>query len=148
VRTLFLVMTRLAPLAALALTGAGCAGAASKSAGVPVGGKVTHNGKPVANATVTFYREAGEEVASATTDPDGAFKLPAGADGVPPGSYKVTVTAGESEDEGDGEEGGGKRRARLPPECASSEETPLTAQVAVAGPNEFAFELSARGPGR
>jgi hypothetical protein len=148
VRTLFLTAIRVAALAPLALIGAGCAGAASKSAGVAVGGKVTHDGKPVANATVTFYREAGEEVASATTDPNGVFKLPAGADGVPPGSYKATVTAGESEGEGD--EAAGKRQgaARLPAQYASSEETPLTAQVTGAGPNEFHFELSARGQGR
>lgn len=57
----------------------------------PVEGVVTLDGDPLEGATVTFTREGA--TASGLTSASGKFKLlTAGQEGVPEGTYKVTVT--------------------------------------------------------
>ncbi|MDR1382902.1 MAG: DUF4198 domain-containing protein [Planctomycetaceae bacterium] len=61
---------------------------------VPVEGIVFYDGKPVAEANVTFYPENQENrTAVALTDANGKFKLTTleANDGAFPGAYKVTV---------------------------------------------------------
>jgi hypothetical protein len=61
----------------------------------PVQGKVTVVGTPIGNASVFFYPcdPAQPRVATATTAPDGTFRLTtlAAGDGAPEGDYDVTV---------------------------------------------------------
>jgi Carboxypeptidase regulatory-like domain len=72
----------------LALALAGCAGGP-----VPVEGKVTMNGKPVAGATVVFIPERGGPEAGAQTDNEGNFQLTGTkTEGITPGEYRVTVS--------------------------------------------------------
>lgn len=67
----------------------------NNSGTLPVTGKVTKDGQPVAGALVTFQPQSAEgKPASGTTDDSGAYKLTTfvNGDGALPGSYKVTVT--------------------------------------------------------
>lgn len=75
-------------LAALSI--AGCGGKKDEGSGRPVTGKVTYNGSPVADATVTFVGPANS--AFGRTDAEGKFNLRTtiGAN-VPPGEYQVTI---------------------------------------------------------
>lgn len=60
---------------------------------VPVSGRVTFKGQPLADATVMFHGESVKGTAHAVTDDNGEFTLTSREDddGVLPGSYKVTV---------------------------------------------------------
>lgn len=63
----------------------------------PVHGRVTFNGKPVAEAMVVFHRQAGvsddRQKPIAVTDPNGTFALTTDrpGDGAAPGKYAITV---------------------------------------------------------
>jgi hypothetical protein len=73
---------------------AGC-GSGGASGALPVSGKVTKGGQPVAGAAVTFQPTASDgKAASGTTDDTGTYKLTTlvNGDGALPGSYKVTIT--------------------------------------------------------
>ncbi len=88
-------------LCALAALGfvAGCGGPASSGAKlVPVSGKVTYKGKPLAKGRVSLMPLKPGNTASGDIV-DGAFKLSTYQrdDGAPPGQYKVSVTAWEKE---------------------------------------------------
>jgi hypothetical protein len=79
-------------LTAVALA-AGCGGGAVPT--IPVNGVVTMDGKPLDNAAVTFYAEAGGIGGSARTGSDGKFVVTGGtgkSQGLAPGKYKVTVS--------------------------------------------------------
>ncbi|MBX3398447.1 MAG: carboxypeptidase regulatory-like domain-containing protein [Gemmataceae bacterium] len=59
---------------------------------VPVSGKVTLDGAPVAGAQVTFVTESGDKAFSGGTNEAGDFEITSGPHkGVPAGNYKVTV---------------------------------------------------------
>ena len=60
---------------------------------VPVSGTVTHQGKPVIGATVSFHGQGAPRVASGVTDDSGKFTLTTynPNDGAIPGSHTVTV---------------------------------------------------------
>ncbi len=59
---------------------------------VPVSGKVTLDGAPVAGAMVTFVTESGDKAFSGGTNDSGDFEISSGPHkGVPAGNYKVTV---------------------------------------------------------
>jgi len=74
----------------LALALAGCGGP------VPVEGKVTMNGKPLAGATVVFIPVNGGPEAGAQTDEEGNFHLTGTkTEGISPGEYRVTVSKKE-----------------------------------------------------
>ncbi len=73
----------------------GCSGAPDdRPAVVPVTGKITYKGKPVAEAFVTFSSEKSPRPANGTTDSDGRFSLTTFStdDGAIPGEYQVLVT--------------------------------------------------------
>jgi hypothetical protein len=62
---------------------------------VPVTGKVTKGGQPIAGADITFIPTAKEgKPAAGTTDASGVYTLTTSVhgDGALPGSYKVTIT--------------------------------------------------------
>jgi len=70
---------------------AGCGGPNAAK----VAGRVTLDGQPLANATVTFHPvgKAGA-IAYGTTDADGRYELATGSDaGLTPGEYNATVLA-------------------------------------------------------
>jgi hypothetical protein len=72
---------------------AGCGPGSSGT--IPVSGKITKGGQPLAGALVTFQPNAADgKAASGTTDSAGVYKLTTlvNGDGALPGSYKVTVT--------------------------------------------------------
>ena len=85
------------PAAGLALLLAVAAGCGGKYTPVPVSGVVTHNGKAVEGATVTFYAVGDAKdgrPAYGTTDKEGAFRLSTLGkdDGALPRRYKAVVT--------------------------------------------------------
>ncbi|VTU01606.1 Uncharacterized protein OS=Planctomyces maris DSM 8797 GN=PM8797T_06637 PE=4 SV=1 [Gemmataceae bacterium] len=74
---------------------AGCGGGGPER--VPVEGKLTACGTPLAGASVQFLPDEGTkgEGGLGSSDPGGAFRLTGsrdGADGVPPGKYRVRVS--------------------------------------------------------
>jgi len=78
----------------------GCGDADSAVALVPVKGTVTLNGKPMANALVSFVPEPGNKNGTAggdTTGPEGNYMARyRGRSGLAPGKYKVTIAPGVS----------------------------------------------------
>ena len=87
---------RLAVLAAVLVAAGGCG--KSEKAAQPVEGKVLFKGRPTPRAVVMFHPEDGEADPAmpwplGTVDEQGRFRLTThtGGDGVPPGSYRVTV---------------------------------------------------------
>ena len=129
-------------LLAVLLATAGCGGG---SGPVPVRGVVKLDGKPVANAAVTFVaQDPGGRDAHGSTDANGAFELSTHKpnDGALPGKYKVVITP-------PGEEGGstpfddpGKPAAaakpkpagpRIPQKYTLAGQTPLTQDVPPTG---------------
>ena len=83
-----------APLVLVAL--AGCGDEDERVRLVPVSGTITLNGKPMADATVTFLPDKANKDSTPgadTTGPDGNYKLRfKSRSGVAPGKYKVSVT--------------------------------------------------------
>src|SRR5437870_5226740 len=76
----------------LLVLGLGCGSSAAKL--VPTDGVITLDGTPIAGVMITLHPEAGEgPSATALSGEDGVFQLQthAAADGVLPGSYKVTA---------------------------------------------------------
>jgi hypothetical protein len=89
-------------LALLGLTGCG----SDPDAAVPlvsVRGVITHNGKPMANAMVSFVPDPANQAGTAggdTTGPEGNYLARyRNRSGLAPGKYKVTVVAGPESDE-------------------------------------------------
>jgi len=71
---------------------------------VPVTGTITLDGKPMANAQISFIPEATNAASTAggdTTGPDGNYLAQyRGRNGLSPGKYRVTVVPGLAEEEG------------------------------------------------
>ncbi len=154
-RGLFLLL----PLVAVVLVGCG---GSSLTPPVPVSGKVTLDGKPVADAHVTFLGAKGARSASGKTASDGTFKLTTvnTDDGAPPGEYVVTIAKIESgatetnvEDGVYGDDYGRMMDAsasgtlnklmknELPDKYASAEQSGLKRTVVKGEPNDFQFDL-------
>lgn len=97
-------MTRIRWAASLAIFGIiGCSSDPDSAINlVPVKGTITLDGKPMANAMVSFIPEAGDGPSTAggdTTGPDGNYMAQyRNRTGLAPGKYKVTVVPGLSED--------------------------------------------------
>jgi hypothetical protein len=71
----------------------GCGGAPPGPTLYPVKGKVTLEGSPLPNATVTFQPESGP-IASGVTDVNGEFTLKTGAaEGAVAGTHRIAVVA-------------------------------------------------------
>ena len=151
--------------------GVGCSQGEFHHPVYPAGGTVTRGGEPVVDALVSFHpvdpatvaipegRE-GPPVAfpTAHTGDQGQFSLSTylAGDGVPAGTYKVTVSflggspegaeVSESGDETGIEEGGprfvpARPERQIAPQYASPETTPLEATVSPDAENQFAFEI-------
>ena len=80
-------------LAASVVVLAGCGGGEMKTA--VVRGKVTYNGRPVPNGTITFVPEGGGPSATGQTGSDGTFALTTykSDDGAVLGKHKVMIVA-------------------------------------------------------
>lgn len=131
----------------------------------PVTGTVTHQGKPVEGAKVTFLSQTGGRSASATTDASGKYSLTTfnTNDGALPDEYTVTIAKYDEADTGgsiddtqgamgsdydammtasaSGSGGIDKEASKLPAKYADAAESGLSRTVAEGQPNEFNFEL-------
>ncbi|MCC7421637.1 MAG: carboxypeptidase regulatory-like domain-containing protein [Planctomycetaceae bacterium] len=120
---------------------------------VPVTGIVTMNDKPLSSATVTFFPQntAGGIECYGITDDDGKFKLTQirGAEGAPPGDYKVTISRFVKKDGTPIKMDGSVAPANvdavetMPPQYNSPTDTILTVKVAEGG-GEIPLKLSGR----
>ena len=131
----------------------GCGGGAEDTSlptTVPVSGTVTLKGKPLVSATVTFVPQGETKGVECVgfTDDAGKFQLKQirGAEGAPPGSYKVVINHFVKGDGSpikiDGSEPPANLGAveSLPIKYSSFLDSKLTAQVNDAG-GEFNFDL-------
>lgn len=113
---------------------------------VPVNGKVTLDGKPLAEADVRFvgdgFNPPLSHAPNSTTDKEGAFRLnfTSAGDGAPPGKYKIGIALHAKD-----EQGYRTGPNTLPAKFANPETSGLTAEVKPAGPNEIPpFEITSR----
>lgn len=84
-------------VASLLMLVSGCGGAPAGPQLYAVKGKVTVEGEPLANATVTFQPESGP-IATGVTNASGEFTLKTGtADGAVAGTHRVAVVATSGE---------------------------------------------------
>lgn len=98
----------------------------------PVAGSVEYRKKPLAGAVVTFHPRPGQAIGhplTATTGPDGKFRLTTASpnDGAPVGEYAVTMMLLEQRKDGDEVLRNG--RNLLPAKYADPARTPLAATV-------------------
>jgi hypothetical protein len=126
-------------LAVLALA-SGCRGADSPRT-YPVKGKVTYNGKPVPNGTITFVSASGQ-AATGEIRPDGSYELKTfrRGDGAVPGEHKVVIVAMEDTASKLPEQRGGTPPPIIPDKYTSVATTDLRAEVK-AEPNTIDFTL-------
>jgi len=141
------------PIKSLALTGVlSClmvclTGCGSSVHTVPAGGILKIDGEPVtgAVATVKFYPAGGGRSAMAHVKEDGTFQISylKPGDGLPPGNYKVAVTAaltktkaGVTEEENFSGTGV-KTKYLVPQEYTNTQTTPLTYEIVDTGEAQF-----------
>ena len=141
--------TAVATIAVLGLlTCSGCGPSRPETA--PVAGRVTFQGKPVAEGMITFLPEHGRPAIGAI-GPDGGYRLTTfeAGDGAPPGKYTVTIEARRvtappapksMKDEVNVPLGQTKVEWLVPERYARPDATPLTAEV-VRGANTIDFNL-------
>ena len=88
----------LALLAILSVPAWGCGSKSAHPETVPVHGKVTYKGQPVAKGTITFQSDGGQ-AATGEIQPDGAYQLSTFSerDGALPGHHKVMIIADDSD---------------------------------------------------
>ena len=153
--SVFVPLRRLILLTAgLLLSGCGSAGPDL----VPVSGTVTLDGKPLANAHVTFEPHNGAS-SIAMTNSQGEYSLvfPGNRVGALPGEHRVTIqyylhSDGSAPDLSGGEDGvddyeqqvaAGKLKPMLPPKYSDPEKTELKAEVSAAQPS-VNFDLQSK----
>ena len=133
---------------------AGCLG----QGGAEVEGKLTMDGSPLKDAEVRFVPGgASGRNASAYTDAEGRYKIPAGKDGVAPGRHRVVVTdlqgvadltaAGAPPPVGEGApitQAAGARKRRIPAAYGDAMETPLQEVEVKPGKQTLDFDLKAK----
>jgi hypothetical protein len=157
---LFRAGARLAALV-LVLALCGC-GSDDRLSTVPVGGKLTLDGKPVVGAEIWLVpAESNVQVKSAKmtvrpyakSGPDGAFKLTSYAvdDGAPPGEYVAVVQKGGGEDpddpDADPENPRPKRKGKSGPPLPTKYRTPTNSDLKVTikdGPNEIELAMKSK----
>jgi hypothetical protein len=147
-------LTRASIVAALVavLSLAGCGGKKEEGNGRPVTGKITYNGQPIAEATVTFVGDFNS--AFAQTDAEGNFKLKTAlGDKVPLGDYQVTVIKTETlptpppvppeeyKPPDPNAPPPPEPKDLLPPKYKQPDSSQLTASVTESGENHFEFDL-------
>jgi hypothetical protein len=135
----------------LAFTTVGCGGSSGPPGPeilpvVPAGGKVLHQGKPLANASVSFQHVEGKVAASGKTDAEGNFKLSTYGtdDGAPAGNYKVTVAVSAIQEIEPGvlapePEGGFK--SPIPAKYGNPDTSGLTVEVPAGGKSDIEISL-------
>ena len=136
--------------ALVALSGCG-----EKTGTIPISGKVTYLGNPVANARVVFTPKSGGRPADGNTNKDGGYRLGTfmAGDGALPGEYSVTiahtdvdVTKPPSTEITDGaayepvKEDAAK--SKIPVKYQSPAQSGLKAVVEASGPKVFDFTLT------
>jgi hypothetical protein len=125
----------------------------SVSGTVPVSGKVTYKGQPVAQATVTFIGEGEARAAVAITDASGIYQLKTlDSAGAMPGKYTVLVSQTEampgsdrpvSMDEAAKNQGKPKEpKQLLPAKYMDPTKSPLKFQVDSGKANTFDLSLT------
>tara|TARA_R110002111_G_scaffold191869_2_gene258212 strand:- start:26446 stop:26913 length:468 start_codon:yes stop_codon:yes gene_type:complete len=135
----------------------GCGGAAATETlptTVPVAGVVTLDGKPLVSATVTFVPRGATKGVECVgfTDESGKYTLTQirGAEGAPPGEYRVVINHFVKSDGTPVKIDGGEAPANvgadeaLPAIYSDFTNSILSAQVTEAG-GEFPFELKIKG---
>ena len=143
-----LLMRSVTILSFLLMALAGCGGASYQV--VPVSGKITLNGKPLAKAHVTFAPIGGLDKdtgppAHGTTDAEGKFTLVLGSTGkpgAPTGKSKVYISTAGDASAGEQPDAGGKRTKELVP-VRYNISTDLVFEVPSGGTNKADFELKA-----
>jgi hypothetical protein len=114
----------------------------------PVTGTLTIGGQPTADVLVTFEPLDGSLMkASGRTSADGTYTLYSGTQGTPgaqAGSYKVTLQPQQSSDDSAYTSSGNTQPqlsdSNIPPEYASAETTPQTAEV-TSGSNSIDIDV-------
>ena len=130
---------------------AGCGGGSTLKT-YRVEGTVTHNGQPVADASLTFYPIGGQHAGFAKTDAQGKYKLSTNAGaaeaGTVPGEYTVTVSKQISVLTGKkfrGADGGEYNeettKETLPAKYTTVQNTPFKVTVEAKRLNEIDFAL-------
>jgi len=150
------VVIAFVPLAAVGMMlAAGCGPNRPQTAKVV--GRVTYQGKPVAEGRIVFQPEDGRRPASASIGPDGSYRLTTfdSGDGALPGKHKVTIKAVRVSGELPGDDLGGQSGKSAPAAAAGAlptlewlvpekysrlQTTPLTAEVKT-GENRCDFDL-------
>jgi hypothetical protein len=144
----------------LVLAGCGGGDGAKRVAVFKVTGTVTHQGKPLPQAIVTFSPKEGQPVATGATNDKGEFTLTTytDGDGAAAGSYGVVVSkaassgttdAGHSADPAvlaKAQAGHDASRTAasgslIPGIYSDATQTPLNAKVDPSAENEFTFEI-------
>ncbi|HVA51249.1 MAG TPA: carboxypeptidase-like regulatory domain-containing protein [Pirellulales bacterium] len=130
-----------------AVLAVGCSKSDRDTGTVPVSGKVTHGGQPLAGAVVTFVSDAGLTPGAGMSDADGGYSLR-----VKPGSYTATVSkltgSGDTKTVSmeDAMANADKPREgpkeTLPSKYQSPVESPLKFEVKPSGSNTFDLSLS------
>lgn len=88
-------VTWLALGCALAVAGSGCSKGGLNVPTGTVAGKVTVNGQPLTEGTITFFGENNGDTGAAHLTSDGTYALKYGAGfSVPAGDYRVSIAAG------------------------------------------------------
>ena len=149
------MLRRVAVMAAIpVLLIAGCSRhpASNRPQTVPVKGRLTLGGQPLARATISFQPDGKGNGASGITDDSGAYALStfAARDGAVPGKYKVAVTKMDDAPSGkDMNESGyapptessPPPKSVVPEQYADPGKSGLTAEVAAGAANSFDFDL-------
>jgi hypothetical protein len=122
---------------------AGCGGATNGPATFPVSGKVTWDGKPLAEGNIVFRDAENKAVSAAGKIEDGEFSFKAVA-----GSKKVVITASR-EVPGKTAVGGAPDEPPVPAieqyiPANYNEKTTLDAVVSDSGSNEYEFDLNSK----
>lgn len=136
----------------------GCGGTTDgRPVTVPVSGTLSYQGKPLANAIVSFHPQGSERAAFGETDSTGTYRLTTldPGDGAMPGSYFVTVSkviddnapppGTEEVVDLTAPTRAPAYRSLLPETFARRETSRLTATVQSTGDNRFDFDLSHSG---
>ena len=150
-------------LATVSITGCGGGTDPGRQPVFPVTGTITMDGSPLGGATVAFAPQAGQPTAVGKSDAEGKFTLTTYeyGDGAAAGSFRVVISKTKSGpppadiDSGDHEadeeaagahdaaaaEGGGAGEEMVPPQYASSVDTPFTVEVKISGENDFPLPI-------
>ncbi|MBI3862297.1 MAG: carboxypeptidase regulatory-like domain-containing protein [Planctomycetia bacterium] len=140
--------------ALIGVLGLGCGSDEKTPELIPVMGKVTYNGRPVAGATVVFVSDAkptkkkkddepAEKRVTGETDDDGNYELFWGENhaGAPSGKYAVAISAIKPFAEGEDTDSEVVRPNRVPAKYGNPKTSGLTAQVKDDSDNAFNFDL-------